>query len=62
MLNFPPIKQDYENFEINNDKITLNIYQINNEKISQLYKSNYNRPKEVNLLLLESKHYVCIKN
>ena len=39
--NFPPIKQDYKNFEINNDKIVLNIYQLNNKKISQIYKSNY---------------------
>ena len=61
-INFPPTKQDYENFEVNNFEITLNIYQINNEKISQFYKSNYKRAKEVNFLLLENKHYVCIKN
>ena len=61
-INFPPIQQDYENFEINNDEIALNIYQLDNEKISQLYKSNHNRPKEINLLLLENKHFVCIKN
>ena len=61
-INFPPIKQDYENFEINNPEIALNVYQINNEKITQFYKSNYNKIKEVNLLLLENKHYVCIKN
>ena len=42
-INFPPKKQDYETFDINNPEITLNIYQINNEKISQLYKSNYDR-------------------
>ena len=60
-INFPPTKQDYEAFEINLE-IALNIYQINNEKISQLYKSNYDRAKEVNLLLLKNKHYVCIKN
>ena len=61
-INFPATKQDYKNFEINNLVIGLTIYQINNEEISQLYKSNYNRTKEVNLLLLENKHYVCIKN
>ena len=49
-INFPPIKQDYENFEINNENIALNIYQFGSEKISQRYKSNYDRPKEVNLL------------
>ena len=66
--NLPPTKQDYENFEINNDKIALNIYQLNNEEISQLYKSNHNREKGISLLLLENKntlhspYYVCIKN
>ena len=55
---FRPIKQDYETFEINNENISLNIYQFNNEKISQLYKSNYDRSREINLLLLENKHYV----
>ena len=61
-INFPPIKQDYETFEINNPEIGLNIYQLNNEEISQLYESNYDRTKQVNLLSLENKHYVCIKN
>ena len=67
-INFPPTEQDYENFEINNLEIALNIYQLNNEKISQLYKSNYDRTKQVNLLLLENKnvlhspHYACIKH
>ena len=60
-INFPPTNQGYENFEINNSEIALNVYELNNEEISQLYKSNYNRIKEVNLLLLENKHYVCIK-
>ena len=61
ILIFPPIKQNYETFEINNENISLNIYQFNNEKISQIYKSNYNK-KQVNLSLLENKHYACIKN
>ena len=47
-INFPPTNQDYENFEINNENISLNICQFDNEKISQLNKSNYNRPKEIN--------------
>ena len=42
-INFPPIKQDYETFEINNENISLNICQFNNEKICQLYKSNYDK-------------------
>ena len=50
-INFPPTNQDYENFEINNENISLNVYQFDNEKISQLYKSNHNRPKEINLFI-----------
>ena len=61
-INFPPTNQDYASFEINNENISLNIYQLDNEIISQLYKSIHNRPKEINLLLLENKHYACIKN
>ena len=44
-INFLPTKQDYENLEINNLEIALNIYQVNNEKISQLY----------NLIIIEQK-------
>ena len=32
------------------------------KKKSQLYMSNHNRIKEVDLFLIENKHYVCIKN
>ena len=60
-INFPLINQDYETFEINGENSSLNICQFNNEKISQIYKSNYDK-KQVNLLLIENKHYVCIKN
>ena len=31
-------------------------------KISQLCMSNYNGEKPINLLLLENKHYIFIKN
>ena len=61
-INFSPTEQDYESFEINNPEIGLNIYQLNNEKISQLCESNYDRTKQANLLLPENKHYVCIKS
>ena len=61
-IKFPPIKQYYENFEINNENLSLNIYELDNEKICQLYKSNHNRQEVINLLLLENKHYVSIKN
>ena len=60
-INFPPIKQDYQTFEINNENISFNIYQLKNEKINHLYKSSCDK-KQVNLLLLENKHYLCIKN
>ena len=60
-INFPPIKQDYQTFEINNENISFNIYQLKNEKIYHLYKSSCDK-KLVNLLLLENKHYLCIKN
>ena len=49
-INFPPTEQDYETFEINNLEISLNIYQLHNEEISQLYKSDHNRIKEINLV------------
>ena len=64
-INFPPKEQDYNTLEINNKSIALNILQVNNEqKISHLYKSEYNRTREnkVILLILEDKHYVAIKN
>ena len=57
-INFLPTNQDYKNFEINNENVSLNIYQFNNEKISQLIMIK----KQVNLLLLKNTHYVCIKN
>ena len=34
-ISFPPIKQDYETFEINNKNISLNIFPFNNEKINK---------------------------
>ena len=61
-INFPPIKQDNENFEISNENCSLNIYELDNGKICQLYKSNHNRQEEINLLLLKNKHCVSIKN
>ena len=35
-INFPPIKEYYKTFEIKNENISLNIYQFNKEKISQI--------------------------
>ena len=43
-------------------KILHSIFiKFKNDKISQIYKSNYDN-KPVNLLLVEIKYYVCIKN
>ena len=61
-INYPRTNQDYKNFEINIDNSSLNIYQLENEKLSQFYESNYDRQKEINLLLLKNMHYVCIEN
>ena len=64
-INFPPTEQDYQQFEMNNTSIPLNILTINDqEEIKSFYKSQYNkdREKQVNLLLLENKHYTSVKN
>ena len=48
-----------------NKSIALNILQFNDEqKISHLYKSEYNRTKENKaiLVILEDKHYVAVNN
>ena len=68
-INFPPTPppppQDYQNFEINNSSVALNILQMNDqEEIDYLYESKFNNTRRniVNLLLLENKHYVAVKN
>ena len=60
-INFPPTEQGYKQFEMNSNIIALNIYQINNEKIRQLYKSNHTRENQVNLLLLEKNTMSALK-
>ena len=66
-INFPPTQQDYQNFEINNDLIALNILQINNkQKISHYYKSQYNKTRENKIILLmiaynNKQHYIFVK-
>ena len=50
---------------MNNTLIALNILKMNDQKeISHLYNSQFNnsREKQVNLLLLENKHYTSVKN
>ena len=66
-INFPPTQQDYEQFEMNNKSIALNILQINNEqKTSHYYKSKYNKIRENKVILLmitdnNKKHYLVVK-
>ena len=67
-INFPPQEQDYKTFEMNNKSIALNVLQANEQKISQYYKSEFNktRKRQVILLILtddecnspQEKHYV----
>ena len=48
-INFPPTQQDYQNFEMNNTSIALNILTINNEKqINYFYESQFNNNREIN--------------
>ena len=57
--------QDYQNFEVNNSSTALNILRMNDQqRIDYLYESKFNstRRNRVNLLLLENKHYVRVKN
>ena len=64
-INFPPTEEDYKQFEIGNDTISLNILKIDDEKeIDYIYKSQFrfSIDYEVNLLLLEKKHYTCVEN
>ena len=63
-IHFAPIQQDYQNFEMNSASIALTILTMNDQKeISYLCESQHNktREKQVNLLLLESKHYTSVK-
>ena len=65
-INFPPQEQDYKTFEINNKSIALNILQINEQKISQCYKSEFNKTREKQVILLiitagQKQHYLTVK-
>ena len=68
-ISFSPQQQDYKTFEINNKPIALNILCIpnNTEKISHVYKSEFNKTieKQVILLLItdgQKQHYTAVKN
>ena len=53
-INFPPQEQDYKTFKMNNKSIALNILRLNEQNVSHLYKSEFNktRGKQVILLIL----------
>ena len=64
---FPLQEQDYQQFEMNNKSITLNVLQVNEQKISHLDKSELNRTRENRAILLvltddEKQHHVAVKN
>ena len=72
-INSPAKEQDYKVFEMNNKLIALNVLITpNNKKISHLYKTEFNktRKKQVILLILtddecnspQKQHYVAVKN
>ena len=66
--NFPPQEEDYEQLEMNNKSIALNILQINNnKKISHYYKSDFNKIRENKVILLmltdyDNQHYLFVKS
>ena len=52
-INFPPQEQDYQQLEMNNKSIALNILQIQEqEKISRLYKSEFSNIRQDKVILL----------
>ena len=65
-INFLPEEQDYETFEMNNKSIALNILQVNEHKISHFYKSDSNKTREKQVILLmiydnEKQDYLAVK-
>ena len=66
-INFPQQEQDYQQFEMNNKSITLNILQFNNEQqISHYCKSEHNKTRENKVILLmiadnDKQHYLAVK-
>ena len=52
---------------MNNKSISLNILQVNEHKISHLYKFEFNKTRERQVILLmisdnEKQHYLAVKN
>ena len=64
-FNFPPIGEDYKQLEISNEDVRLNILEIKSDEkeTDYIYESNFDdRKNKVNLLLLEKRHYVFVKD
>ena len=71
-INFPPQTQDYQQLKMNNKSFSLNILRVNEQKISHLYKSEFNNTRENQVILLmisdnecnspEKQHYLFVKN
>ena len=68
-INFPAIKKDWNEFELNNKNVALNILYVpfNTKKVEIAYKSKYNliRDKQIILLMIsngENWHYLVVKN
>ena len=52
-INFPPHKQDYQKFEMNNKSTALNILQVQDQgKISHLYQYKHNKTRKNKAILL----------
>ena len=65
-INCPPTQEDYKQSDIDKEDVNLNILSIKGdvEEIDYIYRSQFkfDRGYEVNLSLLENKHYACVKN
>ena len=66
-ISFQPQEQDYKTLEMDNKSIALNVVQVNKQKISHLYKSEFNRTRENRAILFvltddEKQHHVAVKN
>ena len=57
--NFSPEQQDYKIFEMNNKSIALNILQVNEQKINHFYKSEFNKTREKQVILLMMNDNEC---
>ena len=65
-INFLPQEQDYKTFEMNNKSIALSVLVTNKEKISQYYKSEFNKIREKKVILLiitdnQKQQYIFVK-